>query len=74
MYDYKMVQIPADVIVKSAENGAADYLEKLVNKYASKGWEFYRVDTLGATVQSGFLGNKKQEFGHFDVVTFRKPK
>ncbi len=72
MYTYKMVQIPTDVTIKNTETGAADYLEKTVNKYAAKGWEFYRVDTIGATVQSGFFSGKNQEFGHFDVITFRK--
>ena len=74
MYDYKMVQIPADITIKNAETGAADYLEKTVNKFAAKGWEFYRIDTIGASVQSGFFGGNNQEFGHFDVITFRKPK
>lgn len=73
MYTYKMVQIPADVTIKNTETGAADYLEKTVNKYAAKGWEFYRVDTIGATIQSGFFASKTKEFGHFDVITFRKP-
>ena len=59
-----MVQIPAnaEAIISTHENAGAKYLQQLVNFGAEKGWEFYRVDTLGQLPNPGC-----------QVVTFRRP-
>ena len=49
-YSYKMIQIPQAIIVKEKEHKgqeAAAYLQRVVDEWAQKGWEFYRVDTIG---------------------------
>lgn len=79
-YEYKMVQTPPNIAVemkKHKGNEAAAYLESVVNKYASEGWEFYRVDSIGVALQPGCfaaLGGKKEEHNLYYVITFRKAK
>lgn len=76
-YRYKMVQIPPQITVKAKEhrgNEAARYLQSLVNEAAEKGWEFYRVDTIGVATQPGCLARlfgARQTLIHYYVVTFR---
>lgn len=78
MYEYKMVQIPPNVAVevkKHIGNEAAVYLESVVNKYASQGWEFHRIDTIGVALQPGCFGalsGKKTENNQYYVISFRK--
>lgn len=38
---------------KHRGNEAAVYLERVVNEYASEGWEFYRIDSIGVSVKAG---------------------
>jgi hypothetical protein len=77
-YQYKMVQVPPIIKIKSKEHHggeAAAYLEEIVNQYAQKGWEFYRVDTLGVHTTPGCLASlfgRKEELIEYYVVTFRK--
>ena len=78
MYDYLMVQVPPNIrVAKSSGNDAAAYLQGIANQYASQGWEFYRVDTVGVVVAPGCLaalfGAKSSDLNYY-VVTFRKPK
>ncbi|MDH5301427.1 MAG: DUF4177 domain-containing protein [Gammaproteobacteria bacterium] len=80
MFEYKMVQIPPNITVEMKThrgNEAAAYLESVVNEYASDGWEFYRVDSVGVRLQPGCfaaLGGKKEENSLYYVITFRKEK
>lgn len=76
---YQMVQVPPTIEIQkgtSTIGQAAAYLEEIVNDYASKGWEFHRVDTIGVRVMPGclgvFLGEKSREELYY-VVTFRRP-
>ena len=58
-YEYKMLQIPPRIQVKTNEaqgNEAAYFLESIVNKWSSENWEFYRVDTIGVVTSPGCLG------------------
>lgn len=58
-YEYKMVQVPPTIEVKAKEqkgNEAAIYLESLSNSFAEKGWEFWRIDSIGAATSPGCLG------------------
>ncbi len=78
-YLYKMVQIPPTISVKEgAKTGqlAAQYLQDVVNRYASDGWEYYRVDEIGIHVQPGCLsalfGLGPTRHSYY-VITFRKP-
>lgn len=78
MYEYKMVQIPPNIAVemkKHKGNEAAAYLESVVNKYASQGWEFHRIDTIGVALQPGCFGSlsgQKAENSQYYVISFRK--
>jgi hypothetical protein len=80
MYKYKMVQIPPNIAVQMKAhkgNEAAAYLESIVNEYASDGWDFQRVDSIGVQVQPGCLdalSGKKVEDSSYYVITFRKEK
>lgn len=77
-YEYKMVQIPPNIVVKAGtEKGqeAALYLQDLVNQMAADGWEFYRVDEVGVVSQPGCLGillRQQAEMTTYYVVTFRR--
>ena len=79
-YQYKMVQVPQVIEVKSKEyhgGEAAAYLEQIVNRHAKQGWEFYRVDTIGELIEPGCFASlfgKKAEVFQYYVVTFRKEK
>lgn len=78
MYDYFMVQVPPNIQVKqSSGNDAAAYLQSAANQYASQGWEFYRVDTVGVVVAPGCLAlllGAKQSITQYYVITFRRQK
>lgn len=73
-----MVQVPPNISVQLKDhkgNEAAVYLEGIINEYASKGWEFYRIDSIGVQVQPGCfdaLFGKKVESNIFYVISFRK--
>lgn len=79
-YEYKMVQIPPTIEVKAKEqkgNEAAFYLESLANDYAERGWEFWRVDSMGVVTSPGCLGGllgRKTGLIEYFVVTFRRAK
>ncbi|MGH8383846.1 DUF4177 domain-containing protein [Pseudomonas sp.] len=79
MFEYKMVQVPPNVEVQAKQhkgNEAAAYLETVVNQYAKQGWEFYRVDTIGVSVQPGCfdaLFGKKASLNNYYVISFRRP-
>lgn len=78
-FEYKMVQVPPNIAVRAREhrgNEAAAYLEGVVNEYSRDGWEFYRVDSIGVSVQPGcfdVLFGRKAQSGTYYVVTFRRP-
>lgn len=80
MYEYKMIQIPPNIAVQMKAhkgNEAAAYLENIVNEYASQGWEFQRIDSIGIQVQPGCwdaLRGKKAVDNSYYVITFRKEK
>lgn len=80
MYVYKMVQVPPNIEVKANKhrgNEAAVYLETVVNDYASEGWEFYRIDSIGVSVKAGCfdaLKGHKDSMASYYVISFRKPK
>jgi hypothetical protein len=77
-YEYKMMQVPPNITVKSREhqgNEAAYYLQSIANEQAAGGWEFYRVDAVGVTLQPGCLGalfGQKAAQLQYYVITFRK--
>jgi hypothetical protein len=78
-YTYKMVQVPPSISVRAKDyrgGEAATYLESVVNQYAAKGWEFYRVDSIGVQVAAGCLaslfGAGTQQHTYY-VITFRAP-
>ena len=73
-----MVQIPPTLVVeKEAGTEAAEYLERVVNDYAYRGWEFYRVDEFSVRQNPGCLSivfpSLQPETRHYHVVTFRRP-
>ena len=72
-----MMQIPPVITVKQKDvqgNEAAYYMQTIANEQAQKGWEFYRVDTVGVVTNPGclasLLGAKQTHIEHY-VVTFR---
>jgi hypothetical protein len=78
-WTYKMVQVPPTITVDArGERGteAARYLEDLVNRQAERGWEFYRVDSIGVISEPGCLGfltGHRRTDMTYHVVTFRRP-
>lgn len=79
-FKYKMVQVPPNIEVKAKEhrgNEAAAFLEGVVNHHAQDGWEFYRTDSIGVSVQPGcfdaLFGRKAQSATYY-VITFRRPE
>jgi len=77
-YIYKMKQIPQNISIQEGDSmtdKVALYLEKIVNEYAEKGWEFFRVDEMGYRINPGCLGalfGQQPERVSFYVVTFRR--
>ncbi|MCK1068938.1 DUF4177 domain-containing protein [Pluralibacter gergoviae] len=51
---------------------AAAYLQDVVNQWASEGWEFQRVDTIGIEERAGCFGTKAMGLVNYYVITFRK--
>ena len=78
-YKYKMVQVPPNIAVNAkAHKGteAAAYLETIVNDMAGKGWEFFRIDSIGVNIQPGCfaaLTGQKEVQATYYVITFRQP-
>ncbi len=78
-YQYKMVPIPPGIVVGdpgAAATQAALHLERIVQDYASQGWEFYRVDTITVDIAPGCLAvlfGQRAESRHYYVITFRAP-
>lgn len=77
-YQYMMVQIPPTILIKQKAqvvNEAAYYLQSVANEQAAKGWEFFRVDTIGVVTQPGcfasMFGATRMTTDYF-VVTFRR--
>ena len=76
--EYKMVQIPPNIAVQAKKhrgNEAAVYLQTTVNAEAAKGWEFYRVDSIGVAVQQGCFGalmGRRDDYSSYHVITFRR--
>jgi hypothetical protein len=77
-YEYKMVQLPPVFAPQEGHqehDEVARYLQTVANEQAEQGWEFYRIDAIGAAGRSGLLaalfGHKLQ---HHYVATFRRPK
>jgi hypothetical protein len=79
MFQYQMVQVPPNIQVQAKTqkgNEAANYLQNVVNQYTADGWEFYRVDPIGVSVQPGCLASllgQKEQINTYYVITFRKP-
>lgn len=76
-YEYKMVQIAQNLILKAETaqgNEAALYLESIVNEMSSLGWEFYRIDQMYMTFSHKELFNTRSEGTphSFGVITFRR--
>jgi hypothetical protein len=77
-YQYKTIPLSTTVadVKETAEQAAANRLQKLINDHAQQGWEYYRVDTLDTAQKLGcfgiWLGSLSPKF-HSQVVTFRKP-
>jgi hypothetical protein len=71
-----MEQIPPTIVVQQAKGfEAAEYLQGIVNRFATNGWEFYRVDEIGVQVAPGCLGllmGIRAETRSLYVVTFRR--
>jgi hypothetical protein len=79
-FAYKMVQVPQTLGAESLDPNqqlAAKYLERVINKFAAEGWEFYRVDSIGIVVPPGCLGaffGAQVKHQAFHVITFRQPR
>lgn len=75
-YEYKMVQAAPHIIAqkKNIQTAAADYLQELVNQYASQGWEFFRVDEFSTEEAAGCFSGGKTTSKTYKVITFRREK
>ncbi|MGR7921899.1 hypothetical protein ACU6RQ_12470 [Zobellella denitrificans] len=80
VYEYKMVQVPPNISVEKKNhkgNEAAAYLQNIANDMAEQGWEFYRIDSVGVSVQPGCFGaltGSRVEQSLYYVISFRRPK
>ncbi|NBH76354.1 DUF4177 domain-containing protein [Rodentibacter pneumotropicus] len=73
-YEYKMIQVPPNIIAsrKNITTAAADYLQDVVNEWAERGWEFWRVDDFATEEKSGCFSGGKSTMHIYKVITFRK--
>lgn len=73
-----MVQIPPNISVDMKDHKgseAAAYIQDIVNRFAEDGWEFYRIDSVGVSLQPGCLGGlsgQKAQNSIYYVISFRK--
>lgn len=80
MYEYKIVQVPRDLVasVGSVQKGVAEeFMQRTIDTFATKGWEFYRVDSLTVTEKPGCLASlvgQKAEIHSLNVICFRREK
>lgn len=77
-YVYRMEQIPRNIRTDGVEGGseASDYLQIVVDRMTAKGWDFFRVDTVGVEIPPGCLFalfGAKPEYKQYFVVTYRMP-
>ena len=76
-YEYKMIQLPQSLVLqRDTGTEFAAYLQKLTNDMASKGWEFYRMDTVTVHTQPGCLAaltGAKQTTTQYNIATYRQP-
>ena len=76
MYEFKMVQLPQNFVVKK-DTGTeiAAHLQNIIFEHSKQGWEFYRIDQVGVAVQPGCMGSLmgvKQTFTYYNIVSFRR--
>ena len=72
-YDYKTAAIPANLISKGEGAAAAQVLQQVIDREATEGWEFYRVDSFTTTRPPGcFSFGQPGETASFNVATFRR--
>jgi hypothetical protein len=75
---YEMVQIPAFIAFDEIDHTgkeAATLLQNLVDPWAKRGWEFYRVDSFKMHTLPGCIpafGGDRAHTADVHVVTFRK--
>ncbi|MBV7387484.1 DUF4177 domain-containing protein [Pasteurellaceae bacterium TAE3-ERU1] len=76
MYEYKMIQVPPNIIAnkKQIKTAAADYLQKVVDDQVMWGWEFFRIDDFSTEEAQGCLSGGKITQKTYKVITFRRPK
>jgi len=78
-FEYKMLQVSSTVVARTfqeSEDAAAIYLEQIINRWARRGWEFYRMDTMQIAVLPGCLGRllgARNEYFPEYVITLRRP-
>lgn len=80
-YIYKVVSVPKSIGVKKGNNLAktiAEYIEKIINKMAEDGWEFYRADNYSVEEMSGCIGSllmgRTGITDNYNLLVFRKEK
>jgi hypothetical protein len=81
VFQYFMVQIPPNISVRAGQSqgAAATYLSEVVGQYASQGWEFYSVETIGIVENpgcgclAGLFGVRPQVSDAY-VIVFRKTR
>jgi hypothetical protein len=79
-YEYRMLQIPPEIYVKSGSlkgQEASNYLQETVAKNTENGWEFYRVDAIGVKQRPGCMaalfGARATDYIYY-VITFRRSR
>lgn len=73
-YEYRMLPFP-DILNDKTE--IATHLHEMAVEGATKGWEFYRVDSIAVEIPApkgclAFLASAKGRTEHMHVVTFRR--
>ncbi len=79
MYEYRMVQVPPNIVVRrdTKQGEAATYLQTVVDQNAVQGWEFYRVDQIGVQQRPGCMGaflGQRHVTNVYYVVSFRRSR
>jgi hypothetical protein len=75
-YEYVVHQLPPNLSAEAKDEGSAlsKYLTQYMNKMASEGWEFYRMDSMDETVPRGCLSFGGPITRTFIIATFRRKK
>ena len=77
-FEYKVVALTLEIVAKNATpSKAAEETQHLINLWVSKGWEYYRMESVPVYLSAGCLAvffGAKQQTVYYPQLIFRRPQ